>query len=87
MQCHLGGQHLFRPHQACFGGQRFSQKSCDPVPTRIVLHSSFGLQHWRPQPLSSSLQQSLWLKFAQYSPGLQQLPTPQVFLQTHGGSP
>ena len=85
---HLGGQHLSRPHHARPVGQRRSQNFWDAVPTRIVLHSSFGLQHLSPQPLSPCLQHSLLLGFAQNSSGLQQSP-PHGFLhsKTHAGSP
>jgi hypothetical protein len=80
-QCHLGGQHLSRPHHDCCGGQRFTQTRCEAVPTRMDLHSSFGLQHSRPQPRSSRLQQRFSRGFAQTS-SFPQHREPQVL--THG---
>ncbi len=65
MQYHRGGQQVLRPHQARFGGHFCSQTVWDPVPILILLHSSFGLQHIRPQPRSPCLQQSRTVGFAQ----------------------
>jgi hypothetical protein len=65
----LVGQHFCGPQRARPLGQRGTHWRSEPVPTRIVTHSSFGLQQRGPQPTSCFLQQSCWRKFAQYSPG------------------
>lgn len=72
------GQHLFRPHQAWPGGQRRWQNCWEAVPTLIVLHSSFGLQHVSPQTRSPRLQQRCSRKFAQNSPRGQHVSAPHL---------
>ena len=87
--CHLGGQHLSRPHHARPRGQRFVQTPELPVPTRKVLHSSFGAQHCRPlHGRSPCLQQSFSRGFAQYSSAPQQENgEPQVLMHMQFDSP
>jgi hypothetical protein len=88
MQCQRGGQHLLLPHQARFGGQRCSQTSALPVPTRIVRHSSFALQHRRPQPRCPILQHFRQRGVAQNSSGPQQeYSSPQVLMHMQLLSP
>ena len=79
---------MFRPHHARCGGQRRSQTVWDPVPMRILLHSSFGAQQRLPHPLSPVLQQRRCAAFAQNSSGLQQsLPHGFLHSKTHADSP
>jgi hypothetical protein len=84
------GQHLLGPQRARPLGQRGSQTRSEPVPIRMVRHSSFGLQQRGPQPVSCVLQQSCWSGFAQNSPGLQHFPLQgmsQTSTQTSPGWP
>jgi hypothetical protein len=88
MQCQRGGQHVLRPHQARFGGHFCSQTVCDPTPILILRHSSFGLQHIRPQPRSPCLQQSRTVGFAQnWSTPQHENGLPQVLMHMQFDSP